>query len=94
MNIEWWYSIIPNSVILDKKLNPNQKLLYWIISSLCAKKWYCRATNKYLWDMLWVNKISISNSISKLVECWYISTKWECKKRVIVLNMTAQWYKE
>ena len=91
MNIEWWYCTIPNAVILDKRLTPNQKLLYWIISSLCAKKWYCRSTNKYLWDILWVNKTSISNSISKLVECWYIIIEWENEQRVIALNMMVQW---
>lgn len=92
MNIEWWYCNVPNAVILDKRLTPNQKLLYWIISSLCAKKWYCRATNKYLWDLLWVKKISISNGISKLVECWYITIKWEYEKRTIALNVIVQWF--
>lgn len=91
MNIEWWYCTIPNAVMLDKRLTPNQKLLYWIISSLCAKKWYCRATNKFIWDMLWVNKTSVSNGISKLVECWYITTEWEYEQRAIALNMMIQW---
>lgn len=92
MNIEWWYCVIPNAVILDKRLLPNQKLLYWIISSLCAKKWYSRATNKYIWDILWVSERWVTEGISKLVDCWYIATKWERGERVIILNITMKWF--
>ena len=94
MNIEWWYCVVPNTVILDKRLTPTQKILYCIINSLCIETWYYRVTNKCLWDILWLGKRSISNCIRKLVECWYISTKWKNEQRVIVLNMTLQWYKE
>lgn len=87
MNIEWWYCVVPNAVMLDKRLTATQKILYCIINSLCIETWHYRVTNKCLWDMLWLGKRSISNCIRKLVECWYISTKWKNEQRVIVLNM-------
>lgn len=73
---EWilsqWYWMMPNSVLFNKDLTDKQKLLYCLISSLCAEKWYCRATNEYLWELLNASKITISKNISILVEKWFI----------------------
>ena len=46
--LEKGYGIMPMVVLEDKELSANQKLLYCLISSLCAEKGYCWATNKYL----------------------------------------------
>ena len=67
-----WYWIMPNTVLYSKELTDKQKLLYCLISSLCAEKWYCRASNDYLWELLWVNKWTISKNISWLQESWLI----------------------
>ena len=48
--MDYWYWVIPNLVLFDKRLNDKQKLLFCLISSLCAEKWYCRASNEYLWE--------------------------------------------
>lgn len=40
---------------------------------LCAKEWFCWATNENLWELLWVDKLTISRHISQLQEKWYIS---------------------
>lgn len=66
------YGIMPNKVLFDKNLTDKQKLLYCLISSLCAEKWYCRATNDYLWELLNADKWTISKNISKLNEKWFI----------------------
>lgn len=66
------FCMIPNVVLYDNELSDKQKLLYWVISSLCAEKWYCWASNKYLWELLWVKEWTISNSIKWLLEKWYI----------------------
>lgn len=67
-----WYWLMPNTVLFNNDLTDKQKLLYCLISSLCAEKWYCRATNEYLWELLNASKITISKNISALVEKWFI----------------------
>lgn len=69
-----WYWIMPNSVLFDKNITDKQKLLFCLISSLCAEKWYCRASNKYLWEKLDVKEWTISNWIKELIEKWYIES--------------------
>lgn len=66
------YGIMPNKVLFDKNLTDKQKLLYCLISSLCAEKWYCWASNEYLWELLGVKEWSISSNISKLKKLWFI----------------------
>lgn len=69
------YWIMPNKVLFDKRLKDKQKLLFCLISSLCAEKWYCRASNKYLGEMLCSAERTISDHISDLIELWYIETE-------------------
>lgn len=64
---------MPNKVLYSTELSDKQKLLFCVISSLCAEKGYCRATNECLWELLWVDKLTISRNISQLQEKWYIS---------------------
>lgn len=61
-----YYSIIPATVLYNKNLKANEKLLYVIITSLACKEGYCFATNKYLAEKLGVNPKTISNWISDL----------------------------
>lgn len=71
--LDQWYGIMPNKVLFDKELTDKQKLLFCLISSLCAEKWYCRATNEYLWERLNASKTTISKNVSILQEKWFIS---------------------
>ena len=41
MNRIGYYSIIPATVLYNKELKPNAKLLYAIITSLSNKEGYC-----------------------------------------------------
>ena len=61
-----YYSIIPATVLYNKELKANEKLLYAIITSLACKEGYCFATNKYLAEKLDVNPKTISSWISNL----------------------------
>ena len=61
-----YYSIIPATILYNKELKANEKLLYAIITSLAYKEGYCFATNKYLAEKLGVNPKTISNWISDL----------------------------
>lgn len=86
-----WYGIMPNTVLYDKKLTDKQKLLYCTISSLCAEKWYCRATNEKIWEMLDAAKSTISKNISELEKQWYINVSVDQNyKRTITLCKNEQ----
>ena len=61
-----YYSIIPATVLYNKALKANEKLLYAIITSLANKEGYCFASNKYLAEKLDVNPKTISSWVSDL----------------------------
>ena len=61
-----YYSIIPATILYNKELKANEKLLYAIITSLACKEGYCFATNKYFAEKLGVNPKTISSWISDL----------------------------
>ena len=78
---------MPNNILFDKELSDKQKLLYCYISSLCAEKWYCWASNKYIWQKLWVNETTISTHINILAKLWYIEIQqWSNQKRKCLLK--------
>jgi len=78
---------MPNNILFDKNLSDKQKLLYCYISSLCAEKWYCWASNKYIWQKLWVNETTISTHINILGKLWYIEIQeWSNQKRKCLLK--------
>ena len=72
------YSLCLNEWALDKEIK-NELGLLLIISSLCAKKGYCYASNEYLAKMFDETTISISRKIKKLENKKYISIDY--KKR-------------
>ena len=69
------YGLMPNCILYNKELTDKQKLLFCTISSLCAEKWYCRATNEYIWELLCADKSTISRNISVLQEKWFIGVE-------------------
>lgn len=71
--LDQWYWLMPNSVLFSKELTDKQKLLFCLISSLCAEKWYCRATNDYIGELLNADKRTISRNLSELEEKWFIT---------------------
>lgn len=70
------YSICLNKWALDKDIK-NELGLLLIISSLCAEKGYCYASNKYLAKEFNITEISISYKIKKLEKKGYISIEYE-----------------
>lgn len=87
--LEQGYWIMPSVVLYSTELTDKQKLLFCSISNLCAEKGYCRATNEYLWELLWVNKTTISKNISELQEKWFIDVvleDWHSRKIYLVEN--------
>ena len=72
------YSICLNRWSLDKEIK-NELGLLLIISSLCAEKGYCYASNQYLANLFDITEVSVSSKISKLEKKGYI--KVDYKKR-------------
>lgn len=70
--LEQWYWIMPNSVLFSKELTDKQKLLFCLVSSLCAEKWYCRASNEYLWELLNADARTIRRNLSALNDSWLL----------------------
>ena len=70
-----YYSVIPATVLYNKELKANEKLLYAIITSLACKEGYCFASNKYLAEKLDVNPKTISSWISDLRDRGFIIVK-------------------
>lgn len=66
MNRIGYYSIIPATVLYNKNLKPNAKLLYAIITSLSNKEGYCYASNKYLGEKLGVDHTTVSRWLKDL----------------------------
>ena len=83
-----WYWIMPNMVLYSKELTDKQKLLYCLISSLCAEKWYCRASNEYIWELLNADKWTISKNISKLNDKWFIfiDIEWWFQRKISIVK--------
>lgn len=71
--LEKWYCFMSNTVLYSKELTDKQKLLFWAISNLCAEKWYCRATNEHIWELLNADERTIRRNISALQEKWFIN---------------------
>jgi len=98
-----YYSILPSTILFNKKLKANEKLLYAIITSLANKEGYCFASNKYLAELLDAQPHTISIWISNLKEMGFLNLQMikdsenKCIQRRIfpndspyVMNMTSQ----
>lgn len=87
--LEQGYWLIPNAVLYSTEISDKQKLLFCVISSLCAEKWFCWATNEYLSQMLDVHKMTISKNISDLKEKGFINVEIDKDGRKITLSENA-----
>ena len=68
---------IPDAVLQDRRLNHTQILLYGVIMSLSKKEWYCRASNKKMWEIMWLEKRAIQRHLNTLSEKWFITIEME-----------------
>ena len=82
-----YYSIIPDTIMYDKELTENEKLLYGEITALSNKLGYCFATNSYFADLYNCTTRAIQSTIAKLQERGYIKVVIENNyKRKIFLT--------
>lgn len=96
-----YYSIIPSTILYNKDLKANQKILYAVITSLSNKEGYCFATNKYLANKLNVGANTVSGWITDLRRKNFIqielirNDKQEIIQRRIYINdIPYNFYKE
>lgn len=61
-----YYAVIPATVLFNKELKPNEKLLYALITSLSNKEGFCYASNKYLGEKLGVDHKTVSRWLGDL----------------------------
>lgn len=80
----FYYSILPSSVMYDKRLSDGAKILYAIILSLANHKGLCDATNKYLCDLTSKSERTIKYQLKELIDNEYIKVDYkQFKQRVI-----------
>lgn len=61
-----YYAVIPATVLFNKDLKPNEKLLYAFITALSNKEGFCYASNKYLGEKLGADHKTVSRWITNL----------------------------
>ena len=71
-NIIGYYAVLPATVLFNKELKPNEKLLYAIITALANKEGYCFASNNYLAKLLGVKAHTISIWVSNLSKMKFV----------------------
>lgn len=84
------YSICFNEWALDKEIK-NELGLLLIISSLCAEKGYCYASNEYFAELFGIDEVSVSRKIKLLERKKYISVEYEkrgCEVKNRYLRLT------
>lgn len=96
-----YYSIIPSTILYNKDLKANQKILYAVITSLSNKEGYCFASNKYLAEKLNARANTVSGWITDLRRKNFIQVelirndKQEIIQRRIYINdIPYNFYKE
>ena len=67
------YAVIPAAVRYDTALAPAARLLYGEITTLCAQRGYCWATNEYFARLYQVRRATVSAWISQLLERGYLT---------------------
>ena len=88
-----YYSIITADVRYDKRLKPNEKLLFSEITALSNKRGYCNASNNYLAQLYDVTTVTVSNWVNHLKDRGYIDVEMiyvgkQIKERRIFVNST------
>lgn len=83
------YGLMPNIVLFDTELSSTSKLVFVLISSLCAAEGYCWANNEYIGSKLGISKSQASRSIKQLEKYVSVTSPFN-EKRTICLRKNAQ----
>ena len=85
------YSILTADVRYDKRLKPNEKLLFSEITALSNKRGYCNASNNYFAQLYDVTTVTASTWVNHLKDRGYIDVEMiydgkQIKERRIFVN--------
>lgn len=85
------WGIVPKKILHDKKLTTFSKMLYCDISSLCAGRGYCWASNKYFAKVFSVSERTVSRAILEIAPFIIIKNRLGPNRTIWVhkLNITA-----
>ena len=72
-----YYAIIPANVRYNKKLSPNEKLLYGELTCLTHQDGYCFATNSYFARLYGVTVRTVQGWFKALEQCGYINIRYD-----------------
>lgn len=72
-----FYAVIPATVLWDKNLRAEEKILYAHLSALSNKEGYCWASNQYLADIFGVHRNTVSEWINNLKKNLHIDVQVE-----------------
>lgn len=86
-----YYSILTADVRYDKRLKPNEKLLFSEITALSKNRGYCNASNNYFAQLYDVTTVTASNWVNHLKDRGYIDVEMiydgkQIKERRIFVN--------
>ncbi|MGL5899020.1 MAG: DnaD domain protein [Lactobacillaceae bacterium] len=70
-----YYAILTADIRYDKRLKPNEKLMYSEITALTNKEGYCHASNKYFAELYDVVPQTVSKWISHLEQLGYVTVE-------------------
>lgn len=89
-----YYSILTADVRYDKRLKPNEKLLFSEITALSNKRGYCNASNNYFAQLYDVTTVTASNWVNHLKDRGYIDVEMiydgkQIKERRIFVNSNS-----
>ena len=88
------FAIIPMSILENKTLSANAKLLYGEIMALSKKSGLCYATNEYMGEMLGLAKRSIPQILKELLGCGLILVDIERSYKGTYRNITVSFFNE
>lgn len=73
---------MPNVVLFDKDISATSKLVYVLVSSLCAEKGYCWANNAYIGKQLGLSDRQVSRSIKQLSKYLQIDNPYNERRQI------------
>jgi len=90
------WGIIPNKILHDENISPGAKIVYCAISSLCAERGYCWATNTYIAGLFGISNATVSGYLTQLEKYLIFENRTSFKRRIRVhtLNKNARKVKE
>jgi hypothetical protein len=83
------YGVVPNRILRDNKISHFSKVLYSELSSLCASRGYCWATNEYFARVFKVSVRTVTRALAELDPYIVIRNKMSPKRQIWVHTLSG-----